>query len=95
MGIIFFNRAWFFLILKDEDGHYLVFAFSSQLGMAIYPTSNLPYYRMYYGKTYFRIFDIYDFNTMYKQLIQFLDPINNTQIFKVYIEGLVIDRNLE
>ncbi|MDD7353262.1 MAG: hypothetical protein PUG84_07335 [Peptoniphilaceae bacterium] len=79
----------------NQDGFHFEFALNSDLGLAIHGTTNLRYHRMYYGKTFFRLYDVYDFNTMYNYLIQFLDPINNTHTFNVYIDGLVIERNLE
>lgn len=42
-----------------------------------------------------KVLGVYDFNTMYNYLIQFLDPINNTHTFNVYIDGLVNYCNLE
>ena len=86
---------------KNEDGFRYEFSRNSDLGLAIHGTWDIRLHRVKYQKTYFRIYDIYDFEGFYKRatnLDQDFSPIHPKQAgvdYRIIIEGLQIGMTIQ
>lgn len=63
------------------------------LRFAIHGLHNIRFHRMYYGKTYFRLYDVYDFDRYLSALLDLIT--SGTSPYDIIIEGLVLYDNLQ
>lgn len=81
---------------KNQDGFHFEFPFNSNLGLAIHGTTNIRLHCVQYQKTYFRIYDIYDFNQRDLVLARLNQDSSTPGVdYRIIIEGLQIGMNIQ
>ncbi|MDY2986989.1 MAG: hypothetical protein SOR77_05060 [Peptoniphilus sp.] len=79
---------------SNIDGQYIKDNYFSEfnsgdLKYAIHGLHNIRFHRMYYGRTYFRFFDVYDFNRYLSFILNL--TTSGTTPYNITVEGLVIN----